>query len=110
MAHFPRWIDDSSVDSQAMFSAVLWFQYSYPDQYELHGLQELFMVEHKPYMDMVELNGERPLKHPWKACTQLHCKRCRDGQGGYQFRWYDTRWYAKYVELARKGSWKMSLC
>ena len=89
-----------------MLSAVAWFRHHYLEQYELDGLQELFMVEHKPYM--VELNGERLLKIPWKACMQHDCKRCGDGLGGYQFRWYDTRWYDKYVELAKKGSWKMS--
>ena len=106
MAHLPRWIDDSSVDSSAMLSALLWFQYQYPEQYKFDRLDELFMIEHKFYL--AELNNGRSMKRPWKACMKHGCKRCAKGEGGYQFRWYDARWYAKYVELAKEGSWKLS--
>ena len=102
MAHLPRWIDDSRVDSQAMLSAVLWFQNQHPDQYKFKRLDELFMIDHKSYV--IDLNNGRSYKRPWKACMEHGYKRCAKGEGGYQFRWYDARWYARYVELARKGS------
>ena len=106
MAHLPRWIDDSRVDSQAMLLAVLWFQNQHPDQYKFERLDELFMIDHKSYV--IDLKNGRSYKRPWRACMEHGCERCAKGEGGYQFRWYDARWYGRYVELARKGSWKLA--
>ena len=106
MAHLPRRIEDSRVDSQAMLSALLWFQHQNPQQYEAESLDKLFMIEHEFYLS--ELNNARLYKRPWKPCMVSGCERCTKGEGGYQFRWYDARWSARYLELARTGSWKLS--
>ena len=39
-------------------------------------------------------------------CQQMGCKRCEQGRGGYQFKWYCRYWAKEYNRLRRPGSWE----
>ena len=34
------------------------------------------------------------------------CPRCRDGKGGFVFRWYSVLWNDRYCELAAPHCWR----
>jgi hypothetical protein len=98
MAMPPIWIESNKVDSRAMLSAYLYrvqpsdIHYGY-----------LKMVSHK----MIDCGGTRltPPAVREEECSAPECQRCREGRGGYQFRWYSPLWEEVYVRLARPGAW-----
>ena len=104
MAHWPRWIDDSFLDSSAMLSAFLGWTHAQASKAELADtVPHLFTIEHKPYLAHPTLvNG---VAMPQRQCRNPACRRCLIGQGGYQFRWADRRWIPLYQEMRRPGSY-----
>ena len=100
MASLPRWIEDTTVDSAAMFGAFLAYLNKCIDPDEASILQILPMVLHAPY------DGAGSSR--WKPCDTYQCQRCAMGRGGYQFRWYDARWYDDYANHARPGAWLLN--
>ncbi len=112
MAHFPRWIDDSTVDSAAMHSAFLHYKGSTSGE-EREALNQLWTVEHQRSAVIhigclavmpTEVNPPDLLQRP---CTEANCLRCESNRGGFQFRWYDARWYPGYLGAKRDGAWKL---
>ena len=112
MTHFPRWIDDDKVDSQAMFGAYLYYIRSEAAPEEQEDLRCLYSVVHAVRPSVViggrVLYPERdyPDEFIKVPCTTVGCARCSDLKGGYKSRWYDKRWGAGYIAGARAGAWK----
>ena len=103
MGHLPRW-GDSSVDSQAMISAYLYWA-AHVDATQVNEvLPHLFTVDHR-----CSYHRGRPrvldLAIPSNPCTADGCRRCANGLGGYKFRWIDLRWVDQYEAMRRPGSW-----
>ena len=105
MAHFPRWIEHSSVDSAAMCVAYIrWIRKQHKKGEDPVLLPE---IRHFPY-DMglgVELPCFSGTDLPWTPCATANCERCKVGKGGYKFRWYSKMWEKDYMKLRREGSW-----
>ena len=102
MAHFPRWVDEPTVDSGAMLCAYL--QWSRGATF--HELEDtvpfLWTVEHSPFLaSPTSINGVRI---PTKACNTVGCARCANKGGGFQFKWADRRWMPFYERIRREGS------
>ena len=100
MADWPRWIDDETVDSSAMFIAYIdWFRSEC-----LSGREPELLPErrHLPYQVWVDSSG---VDLPWIPCQTVACNRCRIGRGGYKFRWYSQKWQEVYMHHKRPGSW-----
>ena len=115
MADWPRWIDLSTVDSYAMYSAYLNYEYRMQQSYEeiRTGAYRpvwsghLTMIIHKlgdDTMPGIRLPGAGKLKET--PCRQAGCARCEQGQGGYQFKWYSPHWARHYNSLKRRGAWE----
>ena len=103
MAHLPRWIDDSSLDSSAMLSAFLGWTRHASEAELADTVPHLFMIEHAPCLaEPTSING---VAMPRRMCQDPACRRCRSGQGGYQFRWADMRWIPLYQDMRRPGSY-----
>ena len=112
MAHFPRWIDDSTVDSAAMLGAFLHYKGSTSGE-EREALNQLWTVEHQS-CPVIHIGGQavmpREVNPPdllQRQCTRANCVRCESKRGGYEFRWYDARWYPCYLGTMREGAWKL---
>ena len=41
-----------------------------------------------------------------RPCQRSPCRRCDEGVGGFQFKWYSAVWARTYNRLRREGSWK----
>ena len=117
MGDFPRWVDREDVDSQAMFSAYLHYQYVVEKTY-CEGETDwkplwwghLHMILHRTDTSSVEGVGGaiiRPSPQGVKdrKCVKRACSRCEHGVGGYQFRWYSRYWAKRYNELRRPTAW-----
>ena len=112
MGDFPRWVDRADVDSQAMYSAYLSYDYTMKKKFKDQGVRPLWwgslkMVLHRRENDelsAVPRDNGGCFRHVF--CTQRPCLRCDEGRGGYQFRWYCRYWAKAYNELAREGAWK----
>jgi hypothetical protein len=91
----PRWIDDASVDSMAMYSAFL----SVVNDSLEYKCRQLYIIHHRPGPGICQPFPKRI----W--CTDVGCRRCAEGFGGYQFRWYHPSWMAAYLRLKRPGAW-----
>ncbi len=99
MADLPRWIDDETVDSQAMLSAYMHYEWKTIGR-EKEMLDALWTIEHD-FGQKTEIEKDTFFhfgQKVWtgmvvKPCERLDCCRCISGTGGYQFRWYGTRWY-----------------
>jgi len=105
MAHLPRWIISDKCDSQAMYSAFLAFLNTCEDRGVRAKLRCLtFICHHGPDPGYEAANGDSVTL---LRCRKRGCRRCLEGRGGYAFRWYDQRWYAKYLRLKRPGSWTL---
>ncbi len=112
MANFPRWIDDENVDSAAMLA--VFHQYKGNTSGEgRDSLNQLWTIEHQS-SPVVYIGSQAVM--PTKVsppdllerpCMQANCLRCENKSGGYQFRWYDERWYASYLCTARDGTWSL---
>ena len=111
MAHWPRWIDNDGVDSQAMLGSYL----NYVTELEqnnrpmpwFYGL--LWDVVHRERTTVWNYMAERvdpPCLVLHRPCLAPHCARCEEGRGGYQFRWYSALWAANYNRIRRPGSWE----
>ena len=113
MGDFPRWIDREDVDSAAMYSAYLAYDYVMKQKYShiigacrpvWHG--HLHIIDHKkPDIEGICL----PRDAPWVRqvdCRQQPCRRCDEKSGGYQFRWFSPYWAKFYNLKRREGSWK----
>ena len=97
MGDWPRWIDDSTVDSQAMLSAYL-SVYGTP-QAPRSMTAPLTVFEHLPAL------SPTPLGTTGKLCQSPDCRRCVEGRGGFVFRWFHHSWMTKYLQLKRPGAW-----
>ena len=112
MGDFPRWVDRGDVDSQAMYSAYLKYDYNMKQQLKDPGVRPLWwgclhMIMHRVENDelsAVPRDNVGSLRTV--SCQQRPCRRCEEGWGGYQFRWYSRYWAKTYNELARPGAWK----
>ena len=108
MAHYPRWIEEDTVDTVAMYMAYLAYR-QHCSPREQAALDALTIVQHKAsvakelFPIVNDLTQIGPLRHT--QCTLEKCPRCMGGRGGYQFRWYDSRWYAEYVRTKRPYAW-----
>ena len=106
----PRWIDDPTVDSQAMMQATLDFRHRHPAQWDMMQLEkQLTCIEH-----CHRITGETridPIGLKYIGCQGNDaCARCREGRAGYTFRWYSLCWHDAYVAQARKGAWGLASC
>ena len=105
MAHLPRWIVSDKCDSQAMYSAFLAFFNTCEDQGVRAKLRCLTFIYHRgPDPGYEDAHGDSVTL---LRCRKRGCIRCREARGGYAFRWYDQRWYAKYLWLKRPSSWTL---
>ena len=112
MSHFPRWIDEHGMDSPAMLSAFLDWVHNAPTacQADVRGL---YIIGHNmktfgaPNIP-VRLPDGVPMVE--RACKDAECARCLGMRGGYQFRWYDPRWAARYNKIRRMGSTAVHAC
>ena len=102
MAHFPRW--GVCWSSYNLHSYLIWFEH-YATEDEQQSVLELHMVEHAAKTPALDAMGIIPRTIPVtlssrgtstelssRPCKQSLCERCREGRGGYQFRWIDSRW------------------
>ena len=113
MGDFPRWIDREDVDSAAMYSAYLAYDYSMKKKHShIIGASRpvwdghLKMIDHRRpsfegFCVPPDTTGVRQVD-----CQKRPCRRCDERRGGYQFRWCSPYW-AKFYNLKRQeGSWK----
>ena len=107
MAHYPRWIGDTTLDSQAMLAAFLEWAGAAPVEEMTIAVRHLWIVEHYP-RDTAPVTI-RGIQMQTRPCQASPCTRCSTGKGGYQFRWADRRWLATYEEMRRPGSLDFSL-
>ena len=99
MADWPRWIDDARVDSAAMLSAFEAFCVREPEY--SRGFQDLFVIVHRCNYQIAPA-----WTLPSRRCQAMQCRRCEQGSGGYQFRWWHRSWESDYEKLCRPGAWK----
>ena len=113
MGDFPRWVDREDVDSQAMFSAILNYEFKTKNAHfgDEAGWRpvwygHLHMINHRA--NHGHLGGVRVDQDSVKNidCEKRPCRRCDTGVGGYQFRWYSPLWAKWYNKTRREGSWK----
>ena len=63
------------------------------------------MVEHSENMVFEGAAHDPEIFRCIPCIRGIHCNRCRNGIGGYEFRWLSPLWSPMYVKNARKGSW-----
>ena len=102
MAHWPRWVDEPTIDSTAMLSAYMKWAASATESELGATIPYLYTVEHLPVIAEAGYIGG--IRMPAKVCDTPDCARCLTGASGYKFRWVDRRWLATYQELKRPGS------
>ena len=109
MGDFPRWVDRDDVDSQAMLSAFMRYHYRMRQDFDdgkrpiwweslhitLHHVADYHGSVHRPHFEGLAI----------KTCQQRPCRRCDNGWGGYQFRWYSRYWADHYNATRRPGAW-----
>ena len=105
MAHFPRWIEDPTVDSIAMCVGYMeWVR-----KERKKGRDPILLPEkrHYPYIFVIEgvTKNASGIDLPWSKCTTINCERCRLGRNGYTFRWYSKKWEKTYMQHKREGTW-----
>ena len=109
MADLPRWINHSTVDSQAMLGAFLSWVAKAPAEKQ-RDVEQLYTIVHSTDC-ILEQMGTQVLKPKLptgvdlqsRQCNTENCRRCNSKTGGYQFRWYDARWVATYNRMKRDG-------
>ena len=111
MADFPRWVDREDVDSQAMYSAILNYQFVTKNAHfsDAAGWRpvwygHLHMINHRANVSNLIRPDQTSVKNI--DCKQRPCRRCDAGVGGYQFRWYSPLWAKWYNKTRREGAWK----
>ena len=111
MAHWPRWIDDDTVDSAVMLGAYV----RYIAERDRVGdpvpacFGHLWTVEHRKVLsiwDVVATPVEPPVALLHRQCNGVGCLRCQEGRGGFQFRWYCAAWAKYYNQQRRAGAWE----
>jgi len=101
MAHWPRWLDDTTVDSSAMAIAYsAWYKRQEPQP----SLLPMFIHQAGPEREYMLASVQDPGTYEVQ-CRVPACWRCRTGKGGFAFRWYSRDWYDEYVRWARPGAW-----
>ena len=115
MADLPRWVDDSSVDSQAMLGAYLSYMHQMHKSlegrkgmsYQPYWQGSLWTIKHRePDHWLFEVaQNIAPAGMVEKPCTEAGCTRC-GVRGGYQFRWFSPYWAREYNDGRREGSWE----
>ena len=105
MAHFPRWIENSSADSTAMSIGYMeWVR-----KERKNGRDPILLPEirHYPYNALLDLITEPAsgVDLPWLPCSTANCERCENKRGGFKFRWYSRQWNKIYMQCKRPGSW-----
>ena len=118
MGDLPRWVDRPDVDSAAMYSAFMAYDYHMKTQ-KVEGMDlgayhpiwygHLHMYIHKVEGEEDILSATlRPRNDNVRemACRTVGCRRCEEGRGGYQFKWYSRYWAKWYHMSARPGAWK----
>ncbi len=100
-----RWIDDETVDSQAMLSAYMHYKWKTIGR-EKEMLDALWTIEHL-FGQKTDFGQKVWTGTVMKPCERLECCRCISGMGGYQFRRYDKRWYESYLRMRRCGAWTL---
>ena len=113
MGDFPRWVDREDVDSQAMYSAYLRYEFGRQQTHFRHadwrpvwwGQLDMIVhrVPHVPGMTLVRPDTKTVQE---RACEKERCPRCEARMGGYQFRWYSCYWTKTYNEVRRGGAWE----
>ena len=115
MGDWPRWIDDPNVDSSAMYSAFLSYECRMQSHEEIRAgayrpvwSGHLKMIIHKLGTDdclgaFRVSDGGHVKETP---CRQMGCRRCEEGRGGYQFKWYSRYWAKEYNKMKRPGAWQ----
>ena len=99
MANLPRW---ALVWTESNFSSFQNYLTHYATPDEIPDLLQLPMKTHRsnppPFgpqptnlHTVVDVHGV-PRYLPEIPCDEAVCDRCREGRGGYQFRWVDSRW------------------
>ena len=63
------------------------------------------MVEHSDSMVFEGAAHDPEIVKCIPCMRGIHCNRCRNAIGGYEFRWLSPLWSPMYVKNARKGSW-----
>ena len=111
MGDFPRWVDRKDVDSQAMYSAYLKYDWNMKQQFNDPAVRPIWwgclhMVLHRMEDGELPAMGSNSGGLRAVSCQQRPCQRCENGFGGYQFRWYSRYWAKHYNDLARPGSWR----
>ena len=73
---------------------------------EVCELEHLYQVDHYDEVTQI-LDCVKVTSRPTRPCKGIDCRRCSTGHGGWQFRWYDRRWYATYNATAAQGAWRL---
>ena len=104
MADFPRWINHPKVDSPAMLGAFLNWIGTAPVEMQ-REVERLFTKDHA-FANIAGARDVRP-RLPTGVdlqsfqCETANCDRCASLRGGYQFKWYDSRWVDAYNSMKR---------
>ena len=110
MAHFPRWVDSSQLDSAAALSAYKWWLGTATPEEVEQTLPYLYVIDHRcpPFIKLYGIPVVVPAfdgrELPTRDCTDPQCLRCFTGRSGYMFRWIDRRWLDMYESIRRPGS------
>ena len=115
MGDWPRWVDLPNVDSAAMYSAFLHYDCrmhsheqirtgAYRPVWSGHLTMIIHRMEQEGILPAARVQGTVHVKET--QCQQMGCKRCEEGRGGYQFKWYSQYWAKQYNALKRPGAWE----
>ena len=99
----PRWIQSDCLDSAAMLEAFEHYKYTCAGEAK-EQLKHLYVIDHRSRSTVVL--GGIPLavqrlrdEQPRRQCRENPCARCGLWKGGYQFKWYNDRWWDTYITL-----------
>ena len=106
----PDWIQDDTVDSQAMLSAFIHYLGQCSEEEKVVMQSRVYMISHAE-SEFVNVGGMilRPKKVPppvpSKPCVERGCRRCQMKEGGFKFKWFANQWLEDYLDLKRPGPW-----
>jgi len=108
MAHFPRWIDDETVDSTALYTAYL----GVVTEVFQNRMDRPAWMSSQPSLPCEIHQGRVPRSAKQLncvvvdvPCTTKNCQRCEKKLGGYKFRWYCADFENVYRQQAKAGAW-----
>ena len=95
----PRWIDDGPVDSPLMLGAFFGFiqKCSRKAMWTCLPLDIIFHREFTSSSTTCSIATFNGLLQP-KNCKRPNCYLCREGLGGYDFRWTSDEWGWVYIQ------------